>query len=203
MRERYTLSMAYHIYHTEAIILGGRPSGEGDKMLYCYTRELGLISLHAKSLRESRSRLRYVLQMFSHAELDLIHGKHGWKLISARPVDSFSSLWGHSSKRFLYAQHAQLIRRLIQGEERNELLFDEILSGLHFLKDLNEEAHLRTAELIFVVRLLYRLGYWEQKEDFQMLLKNDPWTMDTLAFAEARRSPLLLGINQALRETQL
>ena len=195
--------MAYHIYHTEAIILGGRPSGEGDQVLYCYTRELGLIAAHAKSLREGRSRLRYALQMFSHAELDVIHGKHGWKLISARPVDSFAALWAHSGKRALYAQHAQLLRRLIQGEERHEKLFDEIVSGLQFLKDIPHEALLRTAELVFVVRLLYHLGYWEDKEVFQPLLGESPWSHETLAFAEAFRTPLLAGINRALRETQL
>ena len=195
--------MAYHIYHTGAIILGGRPSGEGDQMLYCYTRELGLISAHAKSLREGRSRLRYVLQLFAHAELDLIHGKHGWKLISARPIDSFSLLWRHPSKRVLFAQHAQLIRRLIQGEERHELLFDEILAGLQFLKNISHEAELRTAELIFVVRLLHHLGYWADKDQFATLLGEQPWTTDMLAFAEAKRTPILAGINQALRETQL
>lgn len=195
--------MAYHIYHTEAIILGGRPSGEGDQVLYCYTRELGLISAHAKSLREGRSRLRYALQMFSHAELDVIHGKHGWKLISARPVDSFATLWEHSGKRTLYAQHAQLLRRLIQGEERHEKLFDEILSGLQFLKNIPHEAVLRSAELIFVVRLLYHLGYWEEGGVFQPLLGETPWNEETLAFVESTRAPLLVGINQALRETQL
>ena len=112
--------MAHHIYHTEALLLGGRPSGEGDRLLYCYTRELGLVMAHAKSLREMRSRLRYALQTFSHAELDLIRGKHGWKLISARPVESFGMLWQKKRKRTVVAQYVELIRRLIQGEETEE-----------------------------------------------------------------------------------
>ncbi len=195
--------MSYHIYHTEAIILGSRPSGERDRLLYCYTRELGFVSAHAKSLREGRSRLRYALQLFSHAELDLIHGKHGWKLISARPVDSFASLWKHPGRRMIVAQHAQLIRRLVQGEERHEVLFDDILSGLQFLSKIESDVELRAAELVFVVRLLHSLGYWADKEQFASLLSTEPWSLSALATAEASRAPLLRGVNRALSETQL
>ncbi len=195
--------MAYHVYHTEAIILGGRPSGEGDRTLFCYTRELGLVYAHARSVRESRSRLRYVLQTFSYVEVDLIRGKYGWKLISARPIDSFSLLWKHAAKRLVVAEHAHLLRRMIQGEEEHRLLFDDVLAGLRFLTDLESVEELRAAELVFVVRMLARLGYWESHETDTPLLDGNEWSMGMLAAAHADRKALLFGVNQALAASQL
>jgi recombinational DNA repair protein (RecF pathway) len=192
--------MAHHIYHTEAILLGSRPSGEGDRVLYCYTRELGLVSAHAKSLRLSRSRLRYALQ----TDVDLISGKYGWKLISARPINSYAALWQHKGKRAVVAEHAQLLRRLIQGEERHELLFDDMLDAFDFLGRITEESKLRSAELLFVIRLLSRLGYWEEYEQHAPLLADNAWAnAEELQVLEELRAPLLAGVNRALRATQL
>lgn len=196
--------MAYHIYHTEAIILDSRPFGEGDKLLHCYTRELGLVVAHAKSLREMRSRLRYTLTTFAHAEIDLIHGKHGWKLISARPVDSNKKILTQKDKRRIMAQHTQLIRRLIQGEERHETLFDEMLSAIDFLHSAPKDSEFRSAELLFVVRLLAQLGYWEEKQEFESLLKSDVWGDEgVLTLIERERPKVLTLVNSALRATQL
>jgi len=195
--------VSYHIYHTEALILGGRAIGEGDRSLFCYTRELGLVMAHAKSLRESRSKLRYALQTFAHAEIDLIRGKHGWRLISARPTHSHSELWRHASKRRILAHHAGLLERLIQGEERHEALFDDIVSGLKFLGDISDEMHLRAAELLLVVRLLAHLGYWEERETYAHLLADAAWTQDMLLSVDRDRPALLLGVNTALQASQL
>ncbi len=196
--------MAYHIYHTEALVLDSRPFGEGDRLLHLYTRELGLVVAHAKSLREMRSKLRYALSTFAHAEIDLIHGKHGWKLISARPVDSHASLLRERNKRLILAQHAQLVRRLIQGEERHETLFDEILSAVDFLGNQFEGSEFRAAELLFVVRLLAQLGYWENKEVFSPLLSAHVWEDEqAIELVRERRTEVLTLVNSALRATQL
>ena len=196
--------MAYHVYHTEALLLGGVARGEGDRLLYCYTRDLGLVLVHAKSLREMRSRLRYALQTFSHAHLDLIHGKHGWKLISARPVESFSTLWCSGRKRTILAQYTELIRRLIQGEQAEDSLFHEVLEGMHHLRNIEGEEELRSAELLFVVRLLHRLGYWGETQGMEELFTAGVWN-DQVAnsIVRDRRTELLSNVNRALRETQL
>ena len=196
--------MAYHVYHTEALLLGGIARGEGDRLLYCYTRELGLVLVHAKSIREMRSRLRYALQTFAHAHVDLIHGKHGWKLISARPLESHGSLWRSSRKRSILAQYTELIRRLIQGEEGEASLFREVLDGLNHLHTIEDEEELRAAELLFVVRLLHRLGYWGDTHGIEPLFAADVWKDNTASLlVRERRMTLLSSVNQALRETQL
>jgi recombinational DNA repair protein (RecF pathway) len=199
--------MSHHIYHTEAIVLGSHARSEGDRMLYCYTRELGLVLAHAKSLREGRSRLRYVLQTFAHVEIDLVRGRSEWKLISAQSIDSFASLWRHPLKRRILAEHTHLLRRLIQGEERHELLFDEILRGLRFLSTVENkaenEAELRAGELVLLVRMLSCLGYWSAQTPIATLATENVWTKESLQSAHEKRATLLLGVNQALAASQL
>lgn len=195
--------MPHHIYHTEAIILGSHARGEGDRMLYCYTRELGLVAAHVKSLRESRSKLRYGLQTFAHAEIDLVRGRREWKLISANPIDSFASLWQHPAKRRIIAEHTNLIRRLIQGEDRHELLFDDMLAGLKFLSKLENDVELRAGELILVVRVLAHLGYWAPETAFAPLAAENLWTSESLRLAHADRTTLLSEVNRALEASHL
>jgi DNA repair protein RecO len=196
--------MSHHIYHTEAIMLGGRSSGEGDRMLYCYTRDLGFVVAHAKSIREARSRLRYTLQLFSHANVDLIRGKHGWKLISASPISSFRDLWSEEQRRVITAQHASLLRRLIQGEEKHEQLFDDIISGLRFLSSVTDTESLRDAELLMVVRLLAKLGYWgEHSTLVPFPIGQSSFSSEELLALRPIRSQVLAGVNEAIHSSQL
>ncbi|OGZ06482.1 MAG: hypothetical protein A2845_06215 [Candidatus Lloydbacteria bacterium RIFCSPHIGHO2_01_FULL_49_22] len=195
--------MSHHIYHTEAIILGTLPSGEGDRLLYCYTRELGLVVAHARSIRENRSRLRYALQLFSHARVDLIRGKYGWKLISATPIASFSELWSHAGRRRIAAEHLHLARRLIQGEERHELLFDDMLKGLTLLSTLADRESQKDAELLLVVRLLDALGYWGEQKDLLPVFSSVTFSHEDLAKIRPMRTEIVAGVNRALDSTQL
>lgn len=194
-------TVAHHIYHTEALILHVSPSGEGDRLLYCYTRDLGLVVAHARSIRESRSKLRYALQTFAHASIDLIEGRHGWKLISATPIASFRDLWQHEGRRRIIAQHTALLRRLIQGQERHEELFEEILRGFRLLRSIDEPELLRDVELYLVARSLMALGYWgEQHVTVPEFTATE--TPDLSPLRPIRRE-LVQGINQALTSSQL
>jgi DNA repair protein RecO len=194
--------MAYHVHHTEAIILGGHPVGEGDRLLRCYTKELGLVFARVTSVREQRSRLRYALQSFSYVEADMIRGKHGWKLISAQLVDPFALLWSDPVKRRIVAQYAQLLARLIQGEERHDVIFDELLTALYYLHELSNESDLRAAELVFVVRILAHLGYWDSHDETPVLRAHE-WSEEVLRSADINRTALLAGVNRALAASQL
>jgi DNA repair protein RecO (recombination protein O) len=196
--------VAYHVYHTEAIVLESRPYGEGDKLLFCYTRDLGLVVVHAKSLREIRSRLRFSLTTFARAHIDIIRGKHGWKLVSARPIDSHASLLRDPKKRRVIAHKASLLLRLIQGEERHERLFDDIVDALRAVRDIDEEDGLFAAEILFATRLLDFLGYWKGSEELAPLLAADAWTKDApIALISSDRDRVLKEVNAALRASQL
>ena len=195
--------MSHHVYHTEALILGSLPSGEGDRLLYCYTRDHGLVLAHARSIRETRSRLRYGLQSFGHASVDLIRGKHGWKLISATPISSYRELWGEERKRRIIAGHMQLTRRLIHGEEPHMSLFDDLLRGYDFVRSLRDDGALRDAELLLSVRLLAHLGYWGEDEVLAPVLARTAYDDADLLLLRPLRSAIIAKVNSALHSSQL
>lgn len=193
----------HHIYHTEALVLSAKATGEGDRVLHCYTRELGLVSAHAKSVRELRSRLRYALQTFAHAEIDLVEGRRGWKLTSARPIASRRRLWEDPRRRLIAAQYVALVRRLVQGEERHAELFREMSEALDFLGRLSHERHIDACEAYLIVRLLDQLGYWGTHEQFAFLSEGDPWSEAKLESLVPVRTDLVRRINEALNASHL
>jgi DNA repair protein RecO (recombination protein O) len=195
--------MSYHVHHTEAIILSSYPVGEGDRLFRCFTREMGLVFARAKSVREGRSRLRYALQPFSHVELDLIRGKHGWKIISSRLVDTFADLWKNNEKRRVVAQYAHLTARLVQGEERHDELFEELLTAFSFLRTVETAPEVEAAELTFVIRLLAHLGYWDRSNVVAEDIVRLPWGAQAIFVANKERHALLREVNRALAASQL
>ena len=195
--------MSHHIYHTEALILGSRASGEGDRLLYLLTRDHGLVIAHARSIREQRSRLRYALQPFAHAYIDLIRGKHGWKLISATPISSFRDLWKEEEKRRIVAGHMQLTRRLVQGEEPHESLFDELLRGYRFVHMLKDKEQLRDTELLLAVRLLAHLGYWGNVPELATATENLGYSTEDIALLRPHRNTIVSVIKSAINSSHL
>jgi recombinational DNA repair protein (RecF pathway) len=195
--------MAHHVYHTEAIVVGMRAQGEGDRLLELLTPLHGLIYAHAKSIREARSRLRYGLQLFAHARTDLVRGRSGWKLISATPVSTNFESWKTPHKRRILAGHAQLLRRLVQGEEEHAALFAHVRDGYLFIRDIGDEELLRDAEILLTVRLLARLGYWSLEDSLTPYATAPSHLRDDLAFVRPHRTLLLTRINSALHSSQL
>ncbi len=194
----------YHIYHTTALVLGGESRGEADRALHLFTRDLGLIAVYAKSIRASGSKLRYALQSFAHADIDLVRGKSGWKLTSARSRDPHAHLWKSERKRRALATHARLLRRLVTGEEEHSDFYDDMLAGVSFLGAVPDEHELlRDAELLLVLRTLDALGYWGDKGGWAQLLYPMPWDRTLLAHVRTERPKLLAAVNNALKATQL
>ena len=193
----------HHKYHTEAVVLAARAHGEGDRVLTLYTKDLGLLPAYAKSLRTERSKLRYGLQLFAHAHVDLLEGRSGWRITSAQPITSHTDVWRHKAKREIVAQYMRLLTRFIQGEEEHAALFSDLLSALIYLGSLEEGDDLRMAELLMIVRALELLGYWGDKEKWDLLFSTTAWSVDTLSYVKAHKRELLALVNDAIRTSQL
>ena len=195
--------MAYRIYHVEGIVLQAKPIGEGDMLLFVYTRELGLVMVTAKSLRLHRSRLRFVLQHFAHAHLDLVRGKHGWRLTSARTISTESVLFRHPYRRRVLAAMTSMLLRLIHGEEANPELFGEIVESLRQLESLETKEDCYYFELLLAVRLLRALGYWEDIAGDELFVASEGDLNKKLTAITFARKALIPRINAALQATQL
>ncbi|MDO8593898.1 MAG: recombination protein O N-terminal domain-containing protein [bacterium] len=130
--------MSHHLYHTLGFILGSEGRGEANKSFTLLTKDLGLISATAQSVREERSKLRYGLQELSLSELTLVRGKDIWRLTGAALVDNlFLSFRDSPEITALFGRVFRLLRRLVAGEEKNERLFTVIAETSSFLKGLH------------------------------------------------------------------
>lgn len=216
--------MSHHIYHTEAFILASRSHGEANKFITLFTRELGVISAHAQGIRLLRSRLRYILQDYSLARVDMVRGREFWRITSGSAysgdvhsinthsrIESINKLYNaneninaYAQERALLARVFALIERLYRGEEPNEGLFDDILKLSEFLierrKITQQVDEIEIIEIIFVIRVLAHLGYWpEQENEYAVVLLSD----SLLDLTRIHKRKLIGLINESLRSSQL
>ncbi len=184
----------HHIHHTEAFVLGSRPKGEDSKVLILYTRELGLIYAHAQGIRKISSKLRFILQDFSHASVDLVRGKEIWRVTTASPIHSYASITHARPSERILAHVEGLLIRLVAGEEANEEVFQILVRTYALLEVPNQSSEdYRALELLSVARILIALGYLTRTEHDAEKVSTDI----------AYQHRLIREINEALSASQL
>ncbi|MBI4118085.1 MAG: recombination protein O N-terminal domain-containing protein [Parcubacteria group bacterium] len=194
----------YTIFHTDAIVLGGQDRGEASRTLALFTREHGLIHAHTQGLRELKSKLRYALQDFSCAHVNLVHGKNGWKVTSAIHKRSFLPGGEEKARLGAIVRVSKLLRRLLPGEEKNETLYDEILETFSVIKNTPLSAeYVFNIEVILVMRILALLGYWGDDARFAPFLEKGTTREELLQQMMNIKPFAIREINKALKETQL
>ncbi|MBL7045388.1 MAG: DNA repair protein RecO [Parcubacteria group bacterium] len=200
--------MSHTLYTTECIVLGSRDSGEANKYISLFTKEMGLVRAVAKSVREERSKLRYSLQNFSFTDATLVRGKEVWRITGAEERYSLHNDFKEDrNKLFVVTQILSLLQRLVHGEERNDYLFSTLSDGLEYLRsnEMNKET-LKNFEHLIVLRILYSLGYIAKKDDkenFAELLQETLVSKELLKKTQMSRKQIIFAINRALKETHL
>lgn len=190
----------YERYTTEALVLKSIPRAEADKVLYLMTRDFGLCMVRGISLRAEKSKLRYATQDGAYAYIELVRGKRDWRLVGATMKRSAQDKDIQGIKTF--GRIADLTRRLVPGEERNEYLFDTLLEAHQSL--MQEECPAwATIELVCVARVLYSLGYISAEALGTALFTHTAYIEPHLAEAVGIKDKLLRSINRALSETHL
>ena len=163
--------MSYAVYSTRGWILGSAPSGEASKIYLLYTEDFGLIHARAQSVRLLSSKLRYSLEDYSFGTFSLVRGKEVWRLTgSERSAVPRGDL-------LIRARILNLVKRLVQGEERN----DELFAALLGFQEKGE-----TREAVILSRILGALGY-----------------LDLSALGSMSEREMIREVNKALKETQL
>ncbi len=193
----------HHIYHTHGFIISSRNSGEANKILSIYTREMGLVRAAAQGIRLHKSKLRFSLQDFSYVKIDLVRGRDIWRVTSASTITSFPYARGDRESLLLVARIGSLIERLCNGEEESSKIFDDFIQALYILDDTNIEASTRSAlELHLVLRIMNTLGYIGESEILADYLSSPFSEIETKAILAERQS-IIAHINKALNESQL
>lgn len=191
----------HHIHHTEAYVLGSSPKGEDSKILRLYTRELGLVYAHAQGVRKLSSKLRFTLQDFSLAAVDLVRGKEVWRVTTASPIHAYASIRRNRASETILARVHSLLVRLVTGEEANDEIYD-ILGRTYDLleKPGHTPEEYRALELLSVARILIALGYLSRGAVEEELFAD---AVPTSFTEPAFQHKMIREINQALAATQL
>jgi len=189
----------YQKYHTEALILGSRETGESDRVCVLYTKDFGLVRARASAVRSELSKMRYALQHYAHARVSLVRGKRGWRVAGASALGNT----GANRKGIAtFARIAELVKRLVAGEEQNEYLF-AALAEAHGALTGSDETISATIEIVCVARVIFALGYISTEALSTALFTHTAYTGENLLEAETMKDKLLSSINQALAEAQL
>lgn len=189
----------YQKYHTEALVLAARESGESDRALTILTRDFGVVRTRGIGLRSERSKMRFALQSYAHAYVSLIRGKRGWRLAGATAIGGAAS---ELRAVGAFARIAELVVRLVPGEEHNEYLFDALAEAHRALREASAEA-VPTVEIVCVARVLYALGYISAEALETALFTHTSYGDENLQEAEVMKEKLLASINRAISETHL
>lgn len=193
----------HHIYHTRGFILSSKNVGEADKMFSIYTRELGLVRAHARGVRLHKSKLRFTMQDFSYANIDLVRGKDIWRVTTAKHITSFPLSRANESSLILTTRVSRLLERLCTGEAQNEEIFDDFIQALYLLDDENVSSTSREAlELHLVLRILNNLGYIDDSLILKKYL-SAPFDHSKIETLLLERQSIISHINRALNESQL
>jgi DNA repair protein RecO len=192
----------HHIYHTEGLILGSNNFGESGKYYHIFTRGFGLITASAQGVRKMSSKLRFVLQDFAYIKIDLVRGKDFWRVTSASKTNMLGNLSKIPEALRIVVNISLLLRRLLAGEDTNEILFADLLKGLSILEKSTKEEEFRNIEMIIVLRLLNNLGYIGGNKIPQTLTKS-PFEEDLIFEVSDNRALILSQINKALKESHL
>lgn len=192
----------HHIYHTEGIILGSKNYGEAGKYYSIFTRDLGMIYASAQGVRKISSKLRFVLQDYSYLKIDFVRGKDFWRIISCSKTDKLEIIKKEKEKLRIFANISNLLKRLLAGEEPNQVLFDDLLTGLLFLEKSKIKEEWLNIEVIIVLRILNNLGYIGGSDNLNSMIRS-PFEDNLIFEVGKNRTKILSKINRALGETHL
>ena len=196
----------YDIQTTPGLIIDSRPYGEAGKILYIFTRDLGLVRVVAQGVRLEKSKLRYQAQNYSFGQFSLVRGKEYWRLVGVEanktedPAQSSKESW-----LAILAPLALLLKRLLQGEEAHPELFLCLEACDQFLKKeekLGNELE-KTLESVMVFRILDRLGYIGTDRSLDGELRKNELSLALIESLGSKRLEINKHINRALKESHL
>ncbi|MFZ2523560.1 MAG: DNA repair protein RecO [Minisyncoccia bacterium] len=193
--------MSYRVYTTKGIVLKKKNSGEQNSFLYILTKDLGLIIASARSTRSSKSKLKGLIEEFSHGDFSFVKGKNGWHLTNVSENGNFFFQAPNHSRKTL-AQMAAVLLKMIQGEEPHKEVYSTVVESFKFLTEVTKD-HIHIVEVLSVLRIMYELGYVRDDNEVTDFLKNDDYSSEILQQGQDNKIKIVALINRALKESQL
>ena len=144
-------------------------------MVSLYTREQGKVEVLAKGIKKITSKNSSNLEVLSLAEIEIAKGKELDHLTKVQSVKIFKEIYLDLDKIFIARYAAKLADENILTQERDENIFNLLLSFLEFLNTTEKINSLNLAAG-FIFKLWHCLGFSSQEEKHEVLIQGD-WPM--------------------------
>lgn len=152
-----------------------------------------MIGATAQGIRLGTSKLRYHMQDFNFSNVSVVRGKEVWRITGAHELE-------HAPSTAVHLKILKLLKRLLQGEDKNEKLF-EILEELYRTDVIEED--FEYVECLTVLRILNTLGYVRAINQFDQFFENNLINEEITSKVKIFKSDIVKVINQALKESHL
>lgn len=194
----------HHIHTTEGLVIYSRVHGEANKLVYIFTRDLGLVIAIAQGIRLEKSKLRYNICDYQIAKFSLVHGKEFWRIVGATEIKT-NRIAPNDVYYAIFVPISLMLKRLIQGQESHPEIFDYLQNCADFVSKIKDSKldFFATIESLLLIRILFRLGYIDNKNGLISILNSSDFTIEIINDLISKRIEMNKIINNALRESQL
>lgn len=191
----------YHKHHTKGIIVSSRNEGDHGRRLHIFTESFGLITVKVQGARHVKSKFRANSQDFSFGDFSLVHGKSGWKLVSARADQNlFETFRADPAKLKIVCNVLNLIKKLVDEDRSGSSLFGIVTNFFKFLTTAKAQ-DIALSECLTLVRILHALGFMRHDPELSIPIASVEIGVDDLALIAPKRAQLIQLINESLQAT--
>lgn len=142
-----------------AVVLNIRDHRENDRIITCYTRQLGKIEILVRSAKKITSKLAHLTSGL-YALLDLViePGKNFYHLVGGKAMRHYRQILNDYKKNILTAQILKIVDGVIKPAKIDQRIFELIVKSLERV-DKTTTAQAEIIVLAFIIKLLAILGH--------------------------------------------
>jgi DNA repair protein RecO len=187
------------IIHTDAFVLRSVESGEANKRVWLFTKELGLVVATVQGVRKSGAKLRSHTIDYTYIHADLIKGREVWRLVSAQVVQN-PFVKGYDALRARsYIRALSLIQRFCVEEGTEPELFAHVYEVMQTIAIPSDAASI--FDTVVLWKILVLLGYLDLAPDLEEFFTADLSVQPSISDSTSKR--LIKDVTDAINRTHL
>ncbi len=156
--------MAYDVYTLTGYVLEIKDSGEFDKRFKFLSKEHGIINILAIGTAKPASKLRGFITRFAKIDIDVVHGKSGYRLVRARCKENGFVV--HKKEAYMIlsriSDFLSNILPLHAAHNESFLVFEKLATYLE--NNIVTDEKINSIFYTFALELLGVLGYRQVKD---------------------------------------
>jgi len=160
----------YEIYETKAYVLRSYLSKENDIRVLFFTEDFGLLWASASGAKKEVSKFRNFLQNLTELKIFLVRGKSGYRVTGGNFIDNiYFNLKKKKTSQLLFKKKViiiksifSLLEKVFLHNEADRKVFKILEDFLKSLDQIDDQEVLKEREVIFLSKLFYFLGYFDE-----------------------------------------